>query len=61
MSDRQRTCIVAATLLWCCLGIGEAAATIPVLDTTPACAYGKLGPVTAEAGTRITEASMDKA
>ncbi|MFD0323884.1 hypothetical protein ACFQ0H_23825 [Lysobacter gummosus] len=61
MSDRQRTCIVAATLLWCCLGIGEAAATIPVLEATPACAYGKLGPVTAEAGTRITESSMDKA
>lgn len=60
MTDRQR-CRIAAAMLCLGLGSGQAAATIPVLDTTPACAYRKLGTVTAEIGTRVKEVTLDKA
>ncbi|MBT2747654.1 MULTISPECIES: hypothetical protein [unclassified Lysobacter] len=59
MSDRQR-CVFAAALLWWCFACGEAAAAVPVLDATPACAYRKLGAVSAEAGVRIKGDSLDK-
>lgn len=59
MPNRQSGLIATAALL--CLWCGAAVAAVPVLNATPACAYAKLGTVTAETGTRIDETSLDKA
>ncbi|MGH8082600.1 MAG: hypothetical protein ACREP7_18635 [Lysobacter sp.] len=59
MPHRQG-CRIVIALLSVALGCGEAAAAVPVIEATPACAYRKLGTVEAEAGARIKEDSMDK-